>query len=128
MKIIVIAVLLLVAVLYFMFPFVEVVGLSMFPTYNDKDILLSRRVLFKKLHKYKPGEVYVFKAPYEDDDARFIIKRVSFLYSANRSVKLYMLGDNSSNSYDSRYYGAVDCNFVVSKVLIKLGGDKNGRA
>lgn len=51
----------------------EVSGQSMFPTYHDKEILLSN-LLDVKLKQIKKGDVVVFQAPYEKD--KLFIKRV----------------------------------------------------
>ena len=51
----------------------EVSGQSMFPTYHDKEILLSNLVAIK-IGDIKKGDVVVFNAPYEKD--KLYIKRV----------------------------------------------------
>ena len=51
----------------------EVSGQSMFPTYHDKEILLSN-LLAVKLKHIEKGDVVVFEAPYEKD--KLFIKRV----------------------------------------------------
>lgn len=110
----------LVALVAYMFPLAVVVGQSMEPTYHERDILLCRRVVFKNLHNYYSSEVYVFKAPYEDEEKYFVIKRVSYCISETRTKHLCMLGDNPSESYDSRMYGLVPSNNVVAKVLFRI--------
>jgi signal peptidase I len=51
----------------------EVSGQSMFPTYHDKEILLSN-LLAIKANDFKRGDVVVFNAPYEKD--KLYIKRI----------------------------------------------------
>lgn len=102
-------------VIYYLFPLVNVCGSSMFPTYLDDEIILSTR-LFRK-HKIKVGDVIVFKHPYEK--GRLLIKRVADLYydKKGKLQSIYFLGDNSSDSYDSRNFGYVLTKDLVSKVL-----------
>ena len=102
-------------VVYYLFPFVNVCGSSMFPTYVNDEIILSTR-LFRK-RKIKVGDVIVFKHPYEK--GRLLIKRVADLYydKKGKLQSIYFLGDNSSDSYDSRNFGYVLTKDLVSKVL-----------
>lgn len=102
-------------VIYYMFPLVNVCGSSMFPTYVDGEIIFSTR-LFRK-HKIKVGDVIVFKHPYVK--GRLLIKRVADLFYSRDGelLSIYFLGDNSSDSYDSRNFGYVLTKDLVSKVL-----------
>jgi signal peptidase I len=87
----------------------------MFPTYVDGEIIFSTR-LFRK-HKIKVGDVIVFKHPYVK--GRLLIKRVADLFYSRDGelLSIYFLGDNSSDSYDSRNFGYVLTKDLVSKVL-----------
>jgi signal peptidase I len=67
---------------HYVFPLVNVCGNSMFPTYHDGEIILSRRI-FRK-NKIKPGDVMVFKHPTVKN--RLLIKRVSEVFR-DRKVK-----------------------------------------
>lgn len=102
-------------VIYYMFPLVNVCGSSMFPTYVNDEIILSTR-LFRK-RKIKVGDVIVFKHPYVK--GRLLIKRVADLFYSRDGelLSIYFLGDNSSDSYDSRNFGYVLTKDLVSKVL-----------
>lgn len=101
--------------IYYFFPLVSVCGCSMFPTYRDGEIILSTRLF--KLGKIKPGDVMVFKQPY--DKSRLLIKRVSEVYKdkSGRVQSIYFLGDNAPDSYDSRNFGYVLVEDLVSKVI-----------
>lgn len=110
----------LVLVLCVMFPLAVVIGKSMLPTYKEGEILLCRRIIFKKSHKYNSGDVYILRTPYADEDVDFIIKRVSFTYKDERDTLLYICGDNPKESYDSRMYGSVSSSLVIAKVLFIL--------
>lgn len=96
-----------------LFPLVEVCGDSMNPTYVDGDYVLTKRVFFRK--KVKVGDVLIFKCPRDYD--RLNIKRVDDITYVDGKVHYYFLGDNSSDSYDSRNYGFVSKNRVYSKVI-----------
>lgn len=95
-----------------LFPLVEVCGDSMNPTYVDGDYVLTKRVFFRK--KVRVGDVLIFKCPRDYD--RLNIKRVDDITYVG-GVHYYFLGDNSSDSYDSRNYGFVSKNRVYSKVI-----------
>ena len=92
----------------------------MFPTLLDGEIFLGRRV-FRKT-KCKCGEIYVYKPPYDSNEEKFVIKRLSKIKKDKSGrLKYYFLGDNSSDSYDSRYYGYVDSSRVVAHIVKKRG-------
>lgn len=117
------ALLVLACVFLFLFPIVQICGYSMFPTMMDGEYHLGRRVFRKK--KCKFGEIYVYKPPYEDREEHYVIKRLAGIqYERNGEVKYYFLGDNSNDSYDSRYYGYVDSKNVVAHIVLKKRGVK----
>ena len=86
-----------------------VCGNSMNPTYKDGEYLFSMPISFKKI---KEGDVLIFRTPY--DPKRVVIKRVAM--KATVSNELFFLGDNPSESYDSRNYGFVPYKYVLGKV------------
>ena len=93
--------------IFYAFPFIRVVGDSMFPTYHDGQLLPSMRVTrFVPLYD---GRVYVFRSPY----GKTVIKRLAY----HDKSKCYFLGDNATVSYDSRAYGYVDRKNIVAVVL-----------
>lgn len=110
---------------YYLFPLAYVSGNSMLPTYHEGQVLLCRRVLKKRSFRPKSGSVYVFKAPYDSEKNRLVIKRVHFTVEGHtpHSKSTYycqLLGDNPKESYDSRQYGLVDTSLVVAKVITKV--------
>ena len=95
------------------FPVIQICGYSMFPTLNDGEFYIGRRLLRKT--KCKVGKIYVYKPPYEDDTEKFVIKRLAGI----KDGKYFFLGDNADDSYDSRYYGYVDSKNVVAQLLTR---------
>ena len=79
------------------------------PTYKDGEYLLSMPISFKRI---KEGDVLIFRTPY--DQKRVVIKRVAM--KATLSNELFFLGDNPSESYDSRNYGFIPYKYVLGKV------------
>ena len=119
LSVVIILVVLLFTFLFF-FPVVQICGYSMFPTLMDGEFYLGRRVFRKD--KCKFGEIYVFRPPYDDREERYIIKRLSGIKCEGDKVQYYFLGDNSNDSYDSRYYGYVDSSNVVAHIVLKKRG------
>lgn len=103
-----------VVIFLFTFDLVLVEGRSMLPTFKDGDLRLAVTIRSPKKHKFQIGKIYVFKSPY--DDERWVIKR---LININRSGELYFVGDNPSESYDSRDYGFVSPDRVRARVLTR---------
>lgn len=88
--------------------FLTVNGRSMYPTLKEGDKLWSVR---SYLCDIQVGDIVVAK-PYKCDD-RLVIKRV---YRID-GMMYYLLGDNPSESYDSRNYGWVSKKEIVAKVM-----------
>lgn len=101
-----------ISVIHYLFPLIQVVGDSMYPTYKDGEILVGSR-LFKK-SKLKVGEVIIYKSP---TDKKVVIKRIAKSVKYKNLMDLYCLGDNSEHSYDSRNYGFISSKSVVCKVI-----------
>lgn len=109
---IIVAVIVLGLILHFLFPLIQVCGNSMYPTYHDGEILIGCRLFSKK--RRKVGEVIVYHSP----DNKVVIKRIEEVVNSTRGCKLYYcLGDNSDESYDSRYYGAISSKKLVCRIL-----------
>ena len=88
-----------------MFPIIWVDGVSMYPTFTHKQLLLSTRIFVKPV----AGCVYVYESP----QGETVIKRLWF----EREGKYYFVGDNKDHSFDSRHYGGVYRDCIISKVL-----------
>lgn len=109
-------ILLLLPVLYIIFPPIMVCGDSMFPTYNDGDILIGCRFF-----KMKISSVYVFHPPLGE---KYVVKRLTDCTDEG----LYFEGDNKKISFDSRYYGCVERREIVAKCLFRIYHSKKGNS
>lgn len=98
------------AFLMYVFPIIQVCGDSMYPTFNDGDIILGCR-----LFSLKESEVYVYKSP---ADNKTVIKRL--LQISNITGKLFFTGDNSDHSYDSRMYGYITKDKVIARYILTI--------
>lgn len=99
---------------YYLFPLIQVIGESMYPTYKDTEIVFGTR-LFRK-SKLKEGEVITYHTP---TDGKIVIKRIAYRFYLGGKLYLYCVGDNKDNSYDSRHYGSVPSKNVVCKVVVQ---------
>lgn len=118
MKIIVALILFLViviGVMYF-FPIAVIDGKSMYPTYNDKGLVLTTR--FFNRDKLKIGEVYVYNRGEEEEDI-LVVKRLTRLINIP-GHECFFEGDNPTQSYDSRHYGFINKENIVAKVIWKI--------
>lgn len=102
---------LIVGVLYYLFPVITVCETSMYPTYHDGEIILGTRLFCK--NKVKKGDIVIYHAPNNYD--RLVIKRVEEI----KDNLMYCLGDNPDESYDSRNYGYVPLKNLVCKPIIQ---------
>lgn len=117
--IIILAVVTVVAFLFFTFPIVQVVGNSMHPTYRDGELMLSTKLF--RVKSIRAGDVIVYRPP--TDENRWVVKRVAQIveYKVQRPLtrtakyrrEFYCIGDNSDESYDSRDYGYVPQENIV---------------
>ena len=100
--------------LYRAFPLISVTGASMFPTYQNGEIVVGTRLF--RVCNLRKGDVIVYKSPTEKD--RLVIKRIRYIVKDSKNeYLLYCVGDNHNASYDSRYYGHFSSNRIVCKVL-----------
>lgn len=100
----------------YLFPKIRVDGASMYPTYEDGEVVRGCRLLRKSL---KVGDVYVYYRTDKENGSRYIvIKRLTkMIYNKSGEVKLFFTGDNRGNSTDSRKYGYIDPEDIIAKVL-----------
>lgn len=99
-------------VLHHVFPIIQVIGDSMYPTYLDGEIIVGTR-LFRK-SKLKKGDVVLYVCP---TDNKTVIKRIDCVEKRSNGLYIYCLGDNPPKSHDSRYYGFVSSKNLVCKVI-----------
>ena len=86
-------------------------GNSMYPTLkNGETVLVDREA------EIKVGDIVVAKHPVEQISE--IIKRVQ---NINERGHYFLVGDNLSDSNDSRNFGAVTRAYIKGKVVARLG-------
>ncbi|MDR2842048.1 MAG: signal peptidase I [Spirochaetaceae bacterium] len=104
----------------FFFDFVIVSGESMQPAIKDGKVLVVNRLSygFKPFAHYivrwaspKEGDVVVFVTPFGD----VAVKRCSNV--ATQEGYFSALGDNGSESFDSRFYGQVPVDSIIGKAV-----------
>ena len=93
---------------HYVFPNLDIVGNSMYPTLLDGERKHSRR-FFKRFDEPKIGRIYV----YHDPTGKLVIKRLKMI----KDDLCYFVGDNPSMSYDSRYYGFINKNRIVALLM-----------
>jgi nickel-type superoxide dismutase maturation protease len=84
-------------------------GNSMLPTLQNGD-----QVLVEKKEDYQINDIVVAKHPYQKNV--ILIKRVSEINEKG----FYLLGDNQSESTDSRTLGTFQPKEIIGKVICKL--------
>lgn len=97
--------LLIAIILHQVFFIVEIKGRSMEPTYRDGDFVLATR-----LCSVKENDVVVI-----DHDGEIVIKRIETIYP--KSKTMFVLGDNTNLSEDSRDYGCLPLTSIQGSVL-----------
>lgn len=107
--ILVLGLVLVVSLIYLLYkyPYVQVVGESMLPTYKNGQLLKAKRL--SKTETLTVGNVYVFKAPYN----KVVIKRLNYI----DSNRLFFIGDNIQCSFDSRSYGYIPRENVIAEII-----------
>ena len=117
--IVIVLVCLVLAMLIFLFPVIQVCGDSMFPTFNDGDIIIGCR-----LFSLTPKNIYIYRPPIGQ---KYVIKRLNRVSPVTGN--LFFEGDNKDCSYDSRMYGYVNREQVVAKYIFTIyrkENDENG--
>jgi len=87
----------------------------MLPRLKDGELYIGYRYTFTP--KVTVGKIYIFKPPYFKTERRYVIKRAALC----NNRKVYFLGDNPEESYDSRDYGLIEAKNIVGKLLVKVG-------
>lgn len=86
----------------------RVIGDSMMPTlYAGDKVVISKRA------KVRVGDIVVLEDPRNRENV--IVKRLAGI----SDTKLYVLGDNSSSSTDSRHFGAVPRSCLIGSVKLR---------
>lgn len=115
-----------VLLIFILFRFVFIIGYvpteSMEPTINKESMILGVRVY----GELEVGDIVIF-----EKDGEFMVKRIAAKGGDTISVDdriyevhdgcYFMLGDNKTNSYDSRYWDEpyVNGEKIVAKVILK---------
>jgi len=76
----------------------------MSPTLRPGQLVVGRR----QCGDLNTGDIVIFLR-----NGREIIKRVQEI----KESKMYVVGDNASNSTDSRHYGYIDTKVVIAKLI-----------
>jgi len=103
-------------------PFI-VSGNSMVPAFHNGDYLIIDELSYE-IRKPERGEVIVFRYP--KNPSEFFIKRITGLPGETingvilANNEYYVLGDNTSASSDSRYWGPVKSNLIVGRAFVRL--------
>lgn len=82
------------------------------PTHKSGDTLLVNR-LFYFFKNPQVNDIVVLKDP---RDAKLILKRITEF----KNNRYFVLGDNKSESTDSRHFGWIGKKQIVGKVIYKL--------
>jgi len=94
-------------------------GWSMYPALNNGDI-----VLIKKKSPLKAGSIYVFNRYTVGYNGVLIYQAVKRLDHIIEKELVYFLGDNDSDSLDSRHYGLISYDDVIGEVIKVLWRSK----
>jgi len=95
-----------------------VVGDSMDPALRQGDRVLVDVWTYRQ-RPPRPTEIVVFRA---SETSSAMVKRVAEVVATpdGRGASLWLLGDNSRHSLDSRTLGAVDSERVIGRVVVRL--------
>ncbi len=93
-------------------------GSSMEPSFRAGDRVLVNRRAFRS-RPPRAGEVVVLRDPQRD--GHVLIKRVGDVPTGDEAAPhaVYVLGDNASESRDSRAFGAVAADQIIGRAWLK---------
>ena len=86
-------------------------GNSMLPTLEPGQEVLIKPLAGAARNAINPGDLLYVQHPL--DSSRQIIKRCSHC----EGTKVWLVGDNSAESTDSRSYGALPAKFILGKLI-----------
>ena len=92
----------------------RVTGISMQPLLQPGEEILIDINAYKKASPQK-GEIIVANHPYRPNFS--IVKRI---VSIENDGSLFLQGDNTLESTDSRYYGAIQLDQIIGKVICRF--------
>lgn len=108
-------------------PFI-VSGASMVPTFESGDYLIIDEFTYNFIREPQKGEVIVFRYP--NDPSKFFIKRVVGLPGEEVIVdgrswtvgndEYFVMGDNRTQSLDSRSFGGLSRDNITGRALLRL--------
>lgn len=98
------------------------------PTLHTNDVLLTEHIT-PRFRKIDRGDIVIAKSPF--DPKQYICKRIAGLpgdkvkigFVATEIVPrghVWLEGDNTRDSYDSRSYGPIPQGLIVSRAVVKL--------
>jgi len=99
-------------------------GNSMSPTLKNNTLIIVDKYLFK-MFSIKKGDILVLNHQKEE-----VIKRIAYLPGERfehegkeielKKDEIYILGDNSKESIDSRNYGPIKTNNIIGKIFLSF--------
>jgi signal peptidase I len=91
-------------------------GPSMEPAFRPGDRLLVNRLAYVRSSP-QVGDAVVLRDPERRE--KLLLKRVAQPWSDRPGARVYVLGDNTDQSRDSRHFGAVDRSLIIGKAWRK---------
>lgn len=104
-------------------------GPSMEPTIQNNDVIIAEKLTstFRK-NDYKRGDIVVVRSPLNPHN--FICKRIAGLPGDSVRVNyfpkivprghVWLLGDNKTNSTDSRDFGSLPMGLIIGRVIVRI--------
>ena len=92
--------------------FMRIRGQSMSPYLNEGDFVFVSGIYFW-LNRLKKGDIIIL---FDPRDNRKLIKRIDHI---NKN-EYYVLGDNRSESRDSRNFGYIEKDYIIAKMIFRI--------